>query len=548
MNCEVAWFRSIRARVPIVTLLNAIALLAPCGVNAQSAIADVSAAPQIWRWSPLRPIGDLGMPAPRLPELPRLLELPARRPGVAGLSVNPARLTDEIDTAWTQVVFSANSLSGAYRRPLDPASVGSLGTSLSGWRRIGARVAAIGRVAVEREALSGGSYSAFTAPYGSSPFVPSDTNRPALTRTIVTLEGAEGVALGAWRLGIAAGYLGHENSSSQSAASQIGRASSAGLTLGAARALGSRASVGLYGRRLQNSESVNLIANPRTIRVYRLDGYLSVEPADFSAAFPVFLRRADRAATAWGANVDAQALGTSWSAHAERQSLEERQISSLLASDPPTDRWRTSGGAVGGGAQRAVRGLLATLRADWTVQRGDAERATAGAGAFRADASRLEVTSELRYASPLSPWSFAAMLSLGRDQQAATDDAARITTDIVALMPGVAGEVARRVSDRLTIALAYGRSQFTPNAGVPSPANRGKAYTLLIAPAVEVAAAVARSDQGGVTARWRTGVGFVSLRAWTLRTQPIDGSGGPMLLPEGVRSRWGFATSVEPAR
>ena len=223
-------------------------------------------------------------------------------------------------------------------------------------------------------------------------------------------------------------------------------------------------------------------------------------------------------------------------------------MSSLLASNPPTDRWRTSGGAVGGGAQRTVRGLLATLRADWAVQRGDADRAAASAGAFRADASRLEVASELRFASALSPWNFAAMLSLGRDQQAATDDAARITTDIVALMPGVAGEVARRVSERLTIAFAYGRSQFTPNAGVPSPANRGKAYTLLIAPAIEVAAAAARSDQGGVTARWRTGVGFVSIHAWASHTQPLARSGTSVLLPEGARSRWGFATSVEPAR
>ncbi|MEP6999329.1 MAG: DUF6850 family outer membrane beta-barrel protein [bacterium] len=487
------------------------------------------------------------MPTSRLAELPRQFELAPARLGVPRITENPAQLPDEIDSAFTQVVFSTNGVTGAYRRPLDPVSVNTIGTSLAGWRRIGGALAAIGRVAVDRDALSDGSYSAFVAPYGSSPFVPADTNRPALGRTIVTLEGGEGVVLGSWRLGIAAGYRGQENSSTQSSASQIGRASSNGVALGAVRAFGSRARVGLYGRRLQSSETVNLIANPQTVRVYALDGYVSAEPADFSVAFPAFLRRADRTATAWGTDVAGRALGTSWSAYLERQSLHERQVSTVLTSNPPTDRWSTSGGALGAAVQRTIRGLSATLRADWRAQKGDADRASTSAGAFRSDASQLALVSELLYASSVSPWNFAATLSLDRDQQSATDDAARITTDIIAWMPGISGEVARRVSDHLTIALGYGRSQFTPSASVPSPVNRGTGYTLLLAPAIEFAAVASHTDQGVVTARWRTRAGFVSIRAWASSMQPNSRADASVLLPTGSRSSLGCAVSVASA-
>jgi hypothetical protein len=548
MTSVVPWSRSITARTVIVAAMAASVVAAPARACAQSAAADVSDSRRFWRWSPLSPIADLGMPAPRLNELSRLLELPTPRTGVARISGNPAVLPDEIDTAWTQLVVSTNGVGGSYHRPLDPGSVSSAGTSLAGWRRLGAHIAAIGRVAVEHDDLSSGSYSAFATPYGSSPFVPADTNRPTLGRTIVTLEGAEGIALGDWRLGVAAGYRAQANSSSQSSATQVGRASFSGLSLGAARALGSSARVGLYVRGLQRSETVDLVANPATVRAYPLDGYTSPDPADYIAALPPFLRRADRSATVWGANVEHQAFGASWDAYVEQQSLQERQLSDVFASYPPTDHWRANGYAIGGSAQRTVRGVLATVSADWSAQRGDAERAVPNNGAYRADASRLALAAEARYAPDVSRWNFAAVLSLGRDQQKATDDAARMTSDIVAWTPGASAEIARRVNDRLIVSLGYARSQFTPIAGVPSPVNRGTAYTQLVAPAIEVGAATASADQGSVTARWRTGAGVVSFRVWGSSMRPVSRPDASVPLPNGNRSSWGLAMSLEPAR
>jgi len=536
-------------KLRVRTLCVLAACMLPRAIAAQEPRAsDVSDSPRLWRWSPLRSIADLGMPIARLPELPRLLEWPGPRSGMPTTGENPAALPDAIASAWTQLSFSSSGVAGTYRRPLDAASVNATGTSLAGWRRIGTRTAAIGRVAVEREGLSSGSYSAFVAPYGSSPFAPADTNRPPLERTIVTLEGAEGTTFGDWRLGMAVGLRAQENSSSHSAAALTGRASSAGLTVGAERALGSRARVGLYGRGLQSSESVNLVADPQTVRVYVLNGFVTAQPADFSVALPPFLRREDRASAVWGANVEDNTFGVLWQAHVERQSLAARQFSSVLSASPPTDRWHTSGYAIGGSARRTVYGLLATVSADWQSQRGNADRADTTARGYRADASRLSLTTELRTVSGASPWSFAALLSFGRDAWAATDAAARISADIVAWMPGASAEFARRLSERWSIAAAYGRTQYTPFADVPSPARRGTAYALLIAPAIEVAAATAHADLGSISAVRRTPAGTMTFRLWTSSTRPAHAADTTVPLPPGSRTTWGLSMSLGPAQ
>ena len=548
MSVSALLFRRVSQLSVVAAVILACALLTSRMAYGQTSIADVSESPLLRRWSPLRPIGDLGLLAPQLPELPRLLLFPIAKRGVSGISSNPAQLPDEIDSAWTQLVVNTNGVSGSYRRPLDAGSVSSTGTSLAGWRRIGTRIAALGRVAAERSSLRDGSASAFLTPYGSSPFVSTDTNRPSLTQTVVTLEGAEGIALGAWRLGIAAGYRAHENSSTHSSASQIGRASTSGLSVGAAHEIGSNVRLGFYARGLQNSETVILQANPQTVRVYNLDGYVNVDPSNVVAALPPFLRRADRSATVWGTDAAGSSFGTAWTVYVEHQSSQERQIFSVLALNPPTDRWQTSGYAAGGVAQRTIRGVLATIRADWTMQRGDADRAETTTGAYRADASRLTMEAEVRYAPTESGWAFASILSLRRDQQTATDDAARLTTNLAAWMPAASAEVARRVSERLTFSLAYGRLQFTPNASVPSPANHGTSYSLFVAPAIEVAAASAHADQGSVTARWRTSVGAISVRLWASATNATTPPMALVPLPTGSRSTWGLAMNLEPRR
>ena len=521
---------------------------------AQSSGADASGSPWDWRWSPLRSFGDLGLPRPGSPESPRLLELPAPRVGLAWSSGNPAGLRDDIDSAWTHFVVASGRVSGSYRRPLDPASAATTGTSLSAWRRVGARLAAVGRVSVERETIGDGTAAAFVNPYGSAPFVPTDTNRPVLRRPIVTIEGGEAIALGRWRIGVAAGFRLLENNSSRSAASLLGRASSAGLTLGVSRRVGDQAQVGVHGRRLAGSESVNLVANPRTVRVYALDGLVSVDPGDFSIGLPPFFRRADRSSNALGADASGSTLGAAWSTYARWQTFDERQLFAL-STNAPVDRWRTTGYAVGGAAQRVVWKMLATLRADWSSQRGHAQRVTTAGGSYAADASALALAADFRYGNAAtlakattpanaSPWTWGVTLAVGRDAQAVNDRAARMTTDIAAWTPSVAAEVGRAVSERMTLVAGYGIAGYTPYAGVPSPADRGRAYRTLIAPAMEVAAAAARTDRATIAARWRLGGRDLSVGGWRERLRPLAKPAFDIPLPRGTRAAWGVVVGV----
>lgn len=516
---------------------------------AQSTGTDVGGLPWGWRWSPLQSFGDLGLPRPGSPESPRLLELPAPRVGLAWSAGNPAGLRDDIDSAWTHFVVASGSVSGSYRRPLDPASAATVGTSLTAWRRVGVRLAAVGRVSVERETIDDGTAAAFISPYGSSPFVPADTNRPALRRPIVTIEGGEAIALGRWRIGVAAGFRLLENNSVRSGASVLGRASTAGLTLGASRRLGAHAQVGVHARRLGGSEAVSLVPNPRTVRVYALDGLVSVDPGDFSVGLPPFFRRADRSGNAVGADASGRSLGAIWSAYARWQRLDEQHIFAV-ATSVPLDRWRTTGYTAGGAAQRVVGGTRTSVRADWSSQRGDADRATTTGGVYTADAGTLTFMADLRSADPIASWIWAGVLALGREAQAVNDRAAQMTTDIVAWTPSVAIEVGRAVSERAALVVGYGVSGFAPNAGIPSPNSRGWAYRTLIAPAMEMAAAAARSDRATVGGRWRVGRRGreMTLGAWRESTRPLSRRDPEIPLPRGSRSLWGVVFGMGAGR
>jgi len=278
--------------VPCAALVIGVPL---CGLDAQGAVTTVenSTPPWLVGWSPLRPFGELSMPMPRVSPLQQLIELPPPRLGLSWTGGNPAGLPDEIDSAWTRLSFASGNISGTYHTPLEADNVKSFGTSLIGWRRIGSRAAAIGRVVVEHETVRG-AYGAFATPLASSPFVPADTNRPVLARPMVALEGAEGMTLGSWRLGVSAGYAAAQDNSAHSAAALDGRSTTTGVTAGIARALTSVWRAGAYGRWLEASESVDLSGNPGDVRVYPLDGYVNVESADYNPLTAPFLRRADR--------------------------------------------------------------------------------------------------------------------------------------------------------------------------------------------------------------------------------------------------------------
>ena len=163
-----------------------------------------------------------------------------------------------------------------------------------------------------------------------------------------------------------------------------------------------------------------------------------------------------------------------------------RSITGAPPATPPAGRRSASSED----ARHVARRLVVAAR--------DAERATTAGGSYAADASTLALAADLRYANADTPWRWGVTLAVGRDAQAVNDRSARMTTDIAAWAPSVAAEVGRAVSERMTLVAGYGVAGYTPYAGVPSPADRGRAYRTLIAPALEMAAAAARSDRATV--------------------------------------------------
>jgi len=538
-----------RATRRAVTAAAVLTLVPMAGARAQdpAAARETSSASWLTGWSPLRPFGDLALPTPRVPQLPQLIELTSPRLGLSWTAGNPAGVPDEIDTAWTRLRVAAGNGSGSYHAPIDPDNVKSVGTSLMGWRRLGSRAAAIGRVAVEHETV-GGAYGAFATPLPSSPFVPTDTNRPALSRPVVTLEGAEGIALGSCRGGASAGYRAAENTSGHSPAALDGRSTTTGLSVGIARVLARGWRAGAHGRWLQSSESVDLTANPADVRVYSIDGYVNVDPADYTPLTSAFLRRANRYGSAFGIGLAGDLLGATVTSFAEAQWMNESQISAVVSEHPPTDRWRTTGFAVGGAAQRSFGGVVATIDAGWRTQRGDGRPAVDSTLQFEASASRLWTAAELRYGPSDSSWCGSGSVSIERDQQVANDYLAQAGTDVTAWMPNAAVEVSRRVSRTLSISGAAGLAQYTPYATLPQPQGRGAAYGTLIAPAIEIAAATARSELASVAARFTRRGNAVSIRLWRTSTAPIVARVPLVPLPLGTRTTWGVTMSIASAQ
>ncbi|HEX9483510.1 MAG TPA: hypothetical protein VF929_02980 [Gemmatimonadaceae bacterium] len=481
-----------------------------------------------------------------------LLEFRSPRLGLAWSHGNPAGLVDEIDGTWTQLAISSSKVSGTYHVPLDPSDIFSNATTLTGRGRVGTRMAAVGKISVAQDNVQTG-YGAFSMPLRSSPFAPADTNRPLVQRPFVALEGAEGITLGQWRLGIGAGYQGVESAAAQSAAALIGRSSRTGLTFGVARSLGEATRAGLYARRLLESETVNLVANPRTVRMFSLAGYADVEPVDYIAALPAFVRRADRSRHLVGTDVVTHVDNVTFASFIEGHVVEERQISDVLSPQPPTDRWRTGGYAAGGAAQAVFRGTMTTLSAEWTTQRGDATRASDTTSLqigqpFAAHASQLALDADLRYAVADSSWRGSLSLSLSRDHQDVNDAVAHAATDVTAWSSAASFEVSRQVGPRWTIAAGWGFTQYVPIARLPDPTGRENAYRLLIEPALEVSAAMARGQRASAAARWASGSHGVSLLLSRSVLAPIALSPAAVRIPSGESAAWSVALRWQSTR
>lgn len=213
------------------------------GADVSSALSNGAAA-WLGAWSPLRPIVAVPRGLLRAPLAPGLLDAPAPLAGAFVLAGAPGALARDLmprlkgDSArFSELRVRAAGASGDYHRPLDVSDSRVTQVSGQGWAPVGTRGIAIGRFVIDREDNDVSSFTQRVAPYYSSPFVATDSVRPPMQGTRARLEGALGLRLGGFGLGVSAGIDTREQNSIDFPLRRSGRAATPAAMIGAERVL-----------------------------------------------------------------------------------------------------------------------------------------------------------------------------------------------------------------------------------------------------------------------------------------------------------------------
>ncbi|MEJ7812537.1 MAG: hypothetical protein WKG32_19150 [Gemmatimonadaceae bacterium] len=501
-------------------------------------------------WSPLAPIADHPRALTRAPHGADLLTAPSPSIGAFWTAGNPGAIAFDIaDSTARFAELRATSAreSGSYRRPLDPARAEALQLSGLGWRPVGTRGAAVGRVVADQEELPVSAPTWRVAPYVSNPLVIADTVSPPTRHIRARLEGAIGWRARGWGAGLATGVETRDFRTRDFPLRRVGRVALPGATLGVTRALPvAQARVGAYARWTASNETGSLTPRPLTTAVFPVQGY--EEPESLRVEITGLLRRIETDARAAGGSLSLTVARTSLALYGERTRRREDQFSQLSAT-PATDRWRATGAAYGAAAQRALgllgARLLVTATTRYTTLDGDATRADLAGTIFRAAESTLAATLDVRLVPRTSPWSAAVIAGTARDSYDRRDFVAELASDVEAWTPHAALEVARSVGASTRVSFGYGATQHVTTSRIPSPAELGPAYRRLAAPelALTAGASLAHGGSLAISRRARRSTVWLRARAESLR----PGSGATLsLAPAGSRTLWNVSLGVNP--
>ena len=263
-------------------------------------------------WSPLRPIIDIPRSLLRAPPAPGVLNTPSPMGGAFVLAGAPGALARDLKpalrgdtTRFSDLQVRASSENGDYRRPLDVQDSRVTQVSGMGWSPVGARGIAIGKFVVDREHNDVSSFAERVAPYWSSPIVATDSVTPPMLRTRARLEGALGLRLGEFGIGMSAGIDTREHNSIDFPLRRSGRATTPAVMVGIERTLPwYRARIGTYYRWSEPNETNVLNPAPLPTVIYAIQGYDEPFGIPVNSGSSVFIRN-DRRATAIGGTVEA---------------------------------------------------------------------------------------------------------------------------------------------------------------------------------------------------------------------------------------------------
>lgn len=468
--------------------------------------SDRDLPPWMERWSALAPQGDLARrPTSASVALP-LLIAPTTRVGSFWSAGNPGALPFELRDRFNMLSASRAMQDGAYRRPLDAAS--STTTQVSGlaWQPLETRGAVVGRVVAHRSLDDPSSASAVNAPYGSSPFVVTDTTAPAMRRDRVRLDGAGGWRLGEWGIGAALGYEARRSASTDAPFARSNRAVREGANVGLTRRLRDGALVvGARAGWMAGEETISLSELPEQGAVFALEGYREVPRLDVSTSY---YRRISRDVRSAGVDVGGALGGIRWVLYGTGARLRDR-LTSERVDEPRSDRWSARTLTSGVAIQRGVAHGRAMVTAEGSVASltGDAVQVLTSRSGPVADERVIDGSVEVRVLPATSWWTGVVRLSVLSEQRERSDSASQARSTVDGLTPGIAVEFGGRVSSRLRLSAGYAQAWYSGSGVIPSPSTRGALYRRVFAPELDMATSSASARAGSVVVQWSPSAG-----------------------------------------
>jgi hypothetical protein len=408
-------------------------------------------------------------------------------PGAAALEINDQRT--DFEASW-------NRQSGSYRRPLDPGGSSLPRIGAKGWGIFGSDGAFAGRAMIDQERQSPGTPSDLNEPFGSSPYVLTDTSNAAVRRTRFLIEGVGGWQLGDWSLGVALGHESRENETIESGLTRNTRSSIPGISVGAVRRLGVL-TVGAHGRWRGRAETIELDEVAAEGQVHDLRGYQEIPASEIVGNY---YRRMEERASAWGADLSFHQGVTRAALTVEATHLELEQWRAQL-NQPLKDRWNTRGWRATAAFRRSLSdALLFHAEAEYERLTGSAKDSTGVAFTTTEHALKASLSLWLRPGASRG-WTGSVVSGLQHQRWVRNDSVVSLSSDILASIPWFEVELGRHLGRVLlgggVSGLAYG-----PTTTIPDP-DRGPIYSSLIAPELGLYSARASTVAVIGFARWQ---------------------------------------------
>jgi hypothetical protein len=469
-------------------------------------------------WSPLGARADLPRYLPHTDAIPSSLLLPAPRVGLFWTAGNPAGLRDELADRRTDFAFDFRHESGALRRPLDPPAGSLRQASGMGWAPVDDRLALLGRFVAGEDRFDPGAHADMVEAYPTSPFVSLDTSSTPTRSTRAALEGALSLRLGAWGLGLTAGYEGLNHETIAAGFIREGRQTLPGATIGLTRRIGA-VRFGPYARWRNRTETLYLIVREAGGLVIEGEGLREVTPF---TPIGYYYRRVEEDIPTAGWSVAGPLAGGHWAVYAERSWLRER-LTRQEANNPAEDTWNADAWDGGAAFQRALgpHGLF-TLEGHYTTLTGAGDLALDTLGViFQASEDAFLGTAEVRVQPDTVGLALAVGVQVRLEHRVRNALTVPIAGQVTGLTEGVSLELGWVFSPKLFLGATLASAVYSANSAFPKPLALGEVYRDYWFGDFDLAARTSEPWLGALAARWtasaRTSL-WISLTGETLST------------------------------